>query len=160
MKNIMVFFLFFFSMSSYSEDYKKISLKEGEFTIPANWIVNKNNKKCLIINQKNINAINHLKLCRTTYSEDGDYFTTNDDGEWEAVTDGIPVLADVSVTSQFTGMSAIVSCKHKDEAGYHTEQCFQAEINLPQKINFIFNGRGDSSLFEDYKRVYLSFKIK
>lgn len=69
-------------------------------------------------------------------------------------------MTDVIVTSKFTGMSAIVSCKYQDDAGYHTEQCFQAEINLPQKTNFIFIGRGDSSLFKDYKRVYLSFKVK
>jgi len=76
------------------------------------------------------------------------------------VTDGVPVLADVNVTPKFTGMSAIVSCKYKDDAGYHSEQCFQAEINLHQKISFIFTSNGDSELFESYKDVYLSFRVK
>lgn len=76
------------------------------------------------------------------------------------MTDGIPVLAELNITSKFTGMSAIVSCKYKDDEGYHTEHCFQAEINLPQKINFIFTGRGDLNLFKDYKKVYLSFDVK
>ncbi|AAM86909.1 hypothetical protein LXP63_20630 [Yersinia pestis subsp. pestis] len=121
---------------------------------------------CLIMRAEHVNASDYLKLCRNSSSEESeeseesDYFTMNDRGEWEAVTDGIPVLADINVTSKFTGMSAVISCKYEDDAGYHSEQCFQAEINLPKKINFIFTGRGDPSLFNYYKSIYLSFKVR
>jgi len=84
----------------------------------------------------------------------------NDGGEWEAVTEGIPVLADINVTPKFTGMSAVISCKSEDDAGYHSEQCFQAEIDLPKETNFIFTGRGDPYFFDYYKSIYLSFKIR
>lgn len=146
-------------MSSYSSDYKLIHLRDASVRIPVKWSVKKNNN-CLLIRNEQVKLLNLLKVCRVLSSEDSAYFTRNDDGEWEAVTDGIPVLADLNITSKFTGMSAIVSCKYKDDAGYHTEQCFQAEINLPQKINFIFTGRGDLNLFKDYKKVYLSFDVK
>ncbi|MIG41079.1 hypothetical protein AHW95_24390, partial [Salmonella enterica subsp. enterica] len=63
-------------------------------------------------------------------------------------------------TSKFTGMSAIVSCRIKDDTGYHAEQCFQAEIKLPGNMVFIFTGVGDSSLFNDYREIFLSFEIK
>lgn len=156
----MMFFLCLFASSCYSGgNYKSTSLEEAAINIPAKWNVNKKND-CLIIRAEHVNTSDYLKLCRNSSSEESDYFTMNDDGKWEAVTDGIPVLADINVTSKFTGMSAVISCKYKDEAGYHSEQCFQAEINLPQKINFIFTGRGDSSLFKDYKNVYLSFNVK
>ncbi|ELJ5853399.1 hypothetical protein RS425_001759 [Enterobacter kobei] len=114
----------------------------------------------MFVKDKQVSASDYLKICRNLSSEEGDYFKANNDGEWEAVTDGIPILADVNVTPEFTGMSAIVSCKYKDDAGYHSEQCFQAEINLPQKISFIFTGNGDSKLFESYKAVYISFSVK
>ncbi|QCT22662.1 hypothetical protein FEM41_11395 [Jejubacter calystegiae] len=110
--------------------------------------------------KQRVNESDYLKVCKDTSSDESDYFTVNDDGEWEAVTDGVPVVADVNITSEFTAMSAIVSCKYKDDAGYHTDQCFQAEVNLPKKISYFFIGRGDSSLFNDYKKVYLSLKIK
>lgn len=155
-----MFFLCLFASSSYSEgNYKSISLEEAVINIPAKWYVNRKND-CLFIRVEHVNAFDYLKLCRGSSIEESDYFKMDDDDKWEAITDGTPVFADVNVTSKFTGMSAIVSCKYKDDAGYHTEQCFQAEINLPQKINFIFTGRGDSSLFNDYKEVYLSFNIK
>lgn len=160
MKVILIFICLFFPGSVYSgEDYKLISFKEAIVKIPAKWYVNKKNN-CLFIRKGHLGLSNHLKLCRDTLNEESYYFTMNDDGKWEAVTDGVPVLADVNVTSEFIGMSAIVACKYKDDAGYHTGQCYQAEIKLPQKITFIFTGIGDSPLFKDYKEVYLSFKVK
>ncbi|GAB2947128.1 hypothetical protein GCM10011328_41360 [Hafnia psychrotolerans] len=156
----MMFFLFLFANSCYSrEEYKSTSLEEAAINTPVKWKVNKKNG-CLIIRAEHANASDYLKLCRNSFSEESDYFTMNDRGEWEAVTDGIPVLADINVTSKFTGMSAVISCKYEDDAGYHSEQCFQAEINLPKKINFIFTGRGDPSLFDYYKIIYLSFKVR
>ena len=160
MKVILIFLLFLFAGTSYgNEDYKIISFKEAIINIPAKWKVNKKND-CLFISKKHVSASDYLKVCKYAPSDESYYFAINDDGKWEAVTDGIPVLADVNVTPKFTGMSAIVSCKYKDDAGYHTEQCFQAEIDLPINMVFIFTGRGDSSLFKDYKEVYLSFKIE
>lgn len=160
MKAITLFFVCLFAGSCYcGENYKSVSLADAIINIPAKWNVSVKND-CLIIRSENVNASDYLKLCRTSSNGESDYFSLNDDGLWEAITEGIPVLAEVNVTSKFTGMSAIVSCKYKDDAGYHTDQCFQAEIKLPQKINFIFTGRGDSSLFKAYKSTYLSFKVK
>ncbi|AJK15959.1 Uncharacterised protein [Yersinia pseudotuberculosis] len=156
----MMFFLILFANSCYSgEEHKSTPLGEAAINIPVKWKVNKKND-CLIMRAEHVNASDYLKLCRNSSSEESDYFTMNDRGEWEAVTDGIPVLADINVTSKFTGMSAVISCKYEDDAGYHSEQCFQAEINLPKKINFIFTGRGDPSLFNYYKSIYLSFKVR
>lgn len=157
---ITVFLLCLFSSSSYGgEDYNLVSFKGTAINIPAKWnVIEKDN--CLFIKGERVKTSGSLKFCREISSNESDYFKINDNGEWEAVSDGIPVLADVNTTSKFTSMSAIVSCKFKDDAGYHTEQCFQAEINLPLNISFIFIGRGDASLFKDYKEVYLSLKVK
>ncbi|EIP3949554.1 hypothetical protein LSB85_001326 [Salmonella enterica] len=160
MKIILIFFLFLFTDTIYGDDgHKTIYLREGGINTPAKWNVNKEND-CLFVGKPHINKDDRLKICRYISSEESNYFTTNESGEWEAITDGIPVLADVNTTPKFTGMNAIVSCKYKDDAGYHTGLCFQAEIHLPRNIVFIFTGRGDLSLFEDYKKVYFSFKIK
>lgn len=97
-----------FSSSCYSLDsYKSISFEDTVINIPEKWNVNKKND-CLIIRAEHVNASDYLKLCRNSSSEESDYFTMNDDGEWEAVTDGIPVLADINVTSRLTGMSAVI----------------------------------------------------
>ncbi|MFS7223661.1 hypothetical protein [Rahnella inusitata] len=160
MKNIMILFLFLFANSCYSrEEYKSTFLEEAAINIPVKWKVNKKND-CLIISDEHANSSDYLKLCRNSSSEKSDYFTMNDGGEWEAVTEGIPVLADINVTPKFTGMSAVISCKSEDDAGYHSEQCFQAEIDLPKETNFIFTGRGDPYFFDYYKSIYLSFKIR
>lgn len=160
MKFILTFLLCLFPISSYSgENYKLVSFKGTTINIPIEWNV-KEKDNCLFIKGERVKTSDSLQICRDISSDESNYFTMNDDGEWAAVSDGIPVLADVNTTSKFTGMSAIVSCKFKDDAGYHTEQCFQAEINLPLNISFIFIGRGDASLFKDYKEVYLSLKIK
>jgi hypothetical protein len=159
-KKIIIFFLFSFTTPCFSEDHpKSTSLDEATINIPEKWNVKKNNN-CLIIKAEHVYASDYLKLCRNVSNEESDYFTMNDNGKWEAVTDGIPVLANIKTSSKFTGMSAVVSCKYKDDTGYHSEQCFQAEIKLPQKVNFIFTGRGNPSLFSDYNKVYLSFMIK
>ncbi|WP_313108899.1 hypothetical protein [Atlantibacter sp.] len=160
MKTILMVFLCLFMTPSYSkENYKTITFHEASISLPAKWSVSKKND-CMFVKDKQVSASDYLKICRDSSSEEGDYFKENDDGEWEAVTDGVPVLADVNVTPKFTGMSAIVSCKYKDDAGYHSEQCFQAEINLPLKITFIFTSSGNPKLFKNYKDVYLSFRVK
>lgn len=157
----MIIFIFvFFSGTSYSsETYKSINFKDATIAIPVKWNF-KEKEDCLFIWKEQVQLANYLRVCRGTSSGESDYFTMNDDGVWEAITEGVPILADVSVTTKYTGMSAIVSCKYKDDAGYHTDECFQAEIELPTHIKFIFTGRGDSSLFKNYKETYLSFKIK
>lgn len=160
MKTILMIFLCLFMAPSYSkENYKAITFHEASISLPEKWSVSKKDD-CMFVKDKKVSASDYLKICRESPSEEGDYFKMNDDGEWEAVTDGVPVLADVNVTPKFTGMSAIVSCKYKDDAGYHSEQCFQAEINLPQKISFVFTSNGDSESFKYYKGVYLSFRLK
>ncbi|WP_235956008.1 hypothetical protein [Rouxiella aceris] len=160
MKAMAIFLFVFFPCSGYSrESYKSIIFKDSTITIPAKWNF-KEKENCLFVRDELAQSGRYLKICRETSSGESDYFTMNDDGVWEAITDGAPILADINVTTEFTGVSAIVSCKYKDEAGYHTDKCFQAEIDLPNHINFIFSGRGDPSLFKDYKESYLSFKIK
>jgi hypothetical protein len=136
-----------------------VNFKNASIDIPAKWSA-KEKGDCLLIRPKLQDAANYLEVCKNQSSDESYYFTMNDDGEWEAVTEGIPILADMNVTPKYKGMSATVSCKYKDNAGYHTEQCFQAEIDLPSHINFIFTGRGDSYLFNEYKKSYLSFKTK
>lgn len=152
-------FILFSGLCYGSESFKSIVFKDAVIVIPAKWNF-KEKENCLLIRKDIVQSANYLKICRETSSGENDYFTMNDDKVWEAITDGVPILADVNVTKEFTGMSAIVSCKYKDDAGYHTDKCFQAEIDLPTHINFIFSGRGDPSLFKDYKESYLSFKIK
>ncbi|ROR07578.1 hypothetical protein [Erwinia sp. JUb26] len=160
MKVMIIFLLILFSGSSYSrESYQSIDLKDAYIAIPTKWNV-KEKEGCLFVSKGNMQSTSYLKVCRGNSSSESDYFTMNDDGVWEAITDGVAVLADVNVTTEYTGMSAIVLCKYKDSAGYHTDKCFQAEVDLPSHINFIFTGKGDSSLFNDYKESYLSFKIK
>ncbi|HHE5700241.1 TPA: hypothetical protein ACPEY2_004193 [Citrobacter amalonaticus] len=160
MKVILMFFLCLLSNSSYSADtLKKINFSEASIDIPVKWNADKKNN-CLFVTDGRKNISNYLTVCRSLDNGESDYFRMNEDGDWEAITEGVPVLADMNVTSKFTGMSAIISCKHKDDAGYHSEQCFQAEIDLPSHIRFIFAGQGDVSLFKYYKEVYLSFKVK
>lgn len=160
MKSMVILFFILFSGLGYgNESYRSITLEDAVITIPDKWDV-KEKENCLFIRKDLVQSDSYLKVCRETSNGESDYFTMNDDNVWEAITDGIPILADVNVTKDFTGMSAIVSCKYKDDAGYHTDKCFQAEIDLPTHINFIFSGRGDPSLFKDYKESYLSFKIK
>jgi len=119
--------LFSFTTPCFSEGHpKSTSLDEATINIPEKWNVKKNNN-CLIIKAEHVYASDYLKLCRNVSNEESDYFTMNDDGKWEAVTDGIPVLANINTSSKFTGMSAVVSCKYKDDAGYHSEQCFQGK---------------------------------
>lgn len=155
-----MFFLFSFTTSCFSEEHTKLtSLDEATISIPKKWNINKKNN-CLIIKAMHVNPSDYLKLCKNISNEESNYFTMNDKGEWEAVTDGIPVLADINTTSKFTGMSAVVSCKYKDDAGYHSEQCFQAEIKSSEEVNFLFIGRGNPSLFNNYNKIYLSFILK
>ncbi|EHY8743562.1 hypothetical protein K4785_001082 [Salmonella enterica subsp. enterica serovar Krefeld] len=146
--------------STYGEEnYKNIHFKNATINIPARWVAKKKDD-CLLISKNHINLFSYLYVCTDVATNKNSFFTKNDDGEWEAVTDGVPVLADVNITPKFTGMSAIVSCRYKDDAGYHIDQCFQAAIVLPTKIMFVFIGRGDSSLFNNYKEIYRSFKVK
>jgi hypothetical protein len=160
MKAIVAFYFILFCELGYSgEIYKLIVFKDSTITIPVKWNF-KEKENCLFVGKELVQSASYLKVCKETSSGKSDYFTMNDDGVWEAITDGVPILADVNITNEFTGMSAIVSCKYKDDAGYHTDKCFQAEIDLPTHITFIFSGRGDPSLFKDYKESYLSFKIK
>lgn len=160
MKVILMFFLCLLSNSSYSaEALKKINFNEASIDIPVKWNADKKNN-CLFVTDGNKNTSNYLTICRSLANGESDYFTMNENGDWEAITEGVPVLADMNITSEFTGMSAIVSCKHKDEAGYHSDQCFQAEINLPSHTRFIFSGQGNLSLFKDYKKTYLSFEVE
>lgn len=57
-------------------------------------------------------------------------------------------------------MNAIVSCRFNDDSGYHVDQCFQAEITLPENHYIIFTGTGDSTFFMVYKNIYASLKVK
>ncbi|WP_421356732.1 hypothetical protein [Pseudocitrobacter faecalis] len=160
MKIVITLLFVLFSGSSYSsETYKSINFKEATIAIPAKWNFAEE-EDCLFIWKGQFQSVSYLRVCRGMSSGESDYFTVNDNGVWEAITDGVPILADVFVTTKYTGMSAIVSCKYNDDAGYHTGKCFQAEIELPTHINFTFAGVGESSLFKDYKEAYLSFKIK
>lgn len=156
---IILLFIPFPGLGYGSESYKSVAFKDAVIAIHAKWNF-KEKENCLLIRKDVVQSDSYLKVCRETSSGESDYFTMNDDKVWEAITDGVPILADVNITKEFTGMSAIFSCKYKDDAGYHTDKCFQAEIILPTHINFIFSGRGDTSLFKDYKESYLSFKIK
>ena len=159
MKLLMIFLLVFWGSNHDSEIHKSIDFKDVTIVIPAEWSV-KEKEDCLFVWKGKVQPVSYLRMCRVISSGESDYFTMNDDKIWEAITNGIPVLTDVSVTTEYTGMSAIVLCKYKDNAGYHTDKCFQAEIELPTNIKFIFVGRGDSSFFKSYKKIYLSFKIK
>ncbi|HCJ1187834.1 TPA: hypothetical protein NQN94_004753, partial [Salmonella enterica] len=114
--------------STYGEEnYKNIHFKNATINIPARWVANKKDD-CLLISKNHINVFSYLYVCTDAATNKNSFFTKNDDGEWEAVTDGVPVLADVNITPKFIGMSAIVSCRYKDDAGYHIDQCFQAVI--------------------------------
>lgn len=153
--------LFVFSIGySYGEEnFKIISLNDVTLKIPTTWQVNRK-KDCLYISKKHIEASAYLKVCKYISSEKSNFFFMNNDSIWEAVTEGIPVLAEINVTPKFIGMSAVVSCRINDRFGYHADQCFQAEINLPENRVFIFTGTGNSTLFKDYTDIYLSFKLK
>ncbi|SUF58565.1 hypothetical protein [Salmonella enterica] len=160
MRFVLFFFLYLFVITAHGGGfYKNIYFKGVTLEIPARWTVDEKNN-CLSIGQKHVNVSGHLNVCTYVATDKKYFFTMNDDGEWEAVTDGIPVLADVNVTPKFTGMSAIVACRYKDDTGYHIDQCFQAEVELPTNIMFVFIGVGDLSLFENYRKIYFSFNVK
>lgn len=108
----MIFILVSFSSCLYAEgDYRSILFKEGKINISSDWrAINQND--CLHVGGEGVDESNYLKLCQYASSERTNYFFINDDGKWEAVTDGVPVLADINVSSTFTGMSATVSCRY------------------------------------------------
>lgn len=101
-----------------------------------------------------------LKYVNTYHVREATFFTVNNEGRWEAVSEGIPISADINVTPKFVGMNAIVSCRFNDDSGYHVDQCFQAEITLPENHYIIFTGTGDSTFFMVYKNIYESLKVK
>lgn len=155
----MLFFIFIIGCAHGNDRHRYVSFKGMELSIPPKWKVNEKNSCLNIKNPGGYNSDN-FEICKYTSSEDGYLFIKNEDGNWEAVTEGTPILADVNVISKFTGLSAIVSCRYKDDAGYHIDQCFQAEILLPKNKGFTFTGKGNSNSFAIYKKIYLSFKIK
>ncbi|HDV3874463.1 TPA: hypothetical protein RH268_004728, partial [Escherichia coli] len=106
------------------------------------------------------NTTAYLKVCEYISRTGSDFFTVNNEGKWEAASEGIPVLADINITPEFVGMNAIVSCRINDDSGYHVDQCFQAEITFPENHFIIFTGTGDSALFMVYKNIYASLKVK
>lgn len=159
MKVILFLSLYLLVSTTYGgTETRKVSFEEAMLGIPSQWM-NFERKGCLLIGERSVDTNDYLKICKYTSDNDKVYFSMNDDGEWEAVTEGAPVLADVNFTSKFKGMSAIVSCRIRDDAGYHSTQCFQAEIDLPENISYIFTGIGNSSFFEQYKKIYLSFNV-
>lgn len=156
-----IFIIFFFSSkNSYGSDHLKIiSLNEVTFKVPVHWFITKI-KDCLLISKENKNTTAYLKVCEYISRTGSDFFTVNNEGRWEAVSEGIPISADINVTPKFVGMNAIVSCRFNDDSGYHVDQCFQAEITLPENHYIIFTGTGDSTFFMVYKNIYESLKVK
>ncbi|MTH48549.1 hypothetical protein [Intestinirhabdus alba] len=162
MKFIIFIFFVFYTNYSYSDESRKIiSFKEGSLSVPYKWFV-EHEDNCIRLSKYAEDDSSYLTVCKYKSDEENEkenYFIINEDGKWEAVNDGIPVLADLNIRSNFTGKSAIVSCRYKDEAGYHIDECFQAEVDLPVNTFFVFTGRGSSSFFKEYKDIYLSFEI-
>ncbi|EQA0456404.1 hypothetical protein FZN09_23150 [Escherichia coli] len=117
-------------------------------------------KDCLSISKEHENTTTYLKICEYISRTGSEFFTVNNEGRWEAASEGIPVLANINITPNFVGMNAIVSCRINDNSGYHVDQCFQAEITLPENNFIIFTGTGDSALFMSYKNIYVSLKVK
>ncbi|HEL5977408.1 TPA: hypothetical protein UOS68_004543 [Escherichia coli] len=117
-------------------------------------------KDCLSISKEHENTTTYLKICEYISRTGSEFFTVNNEGRWEAASEGIPVLANINITPNFVGMNAIVSCRINDNSGYHVDQCFQAEITLPENNFIIFTGTGDSALFMAYKNIYVSLKVK
>ncbi|WP_222840001.1 hypothetical protein [Escherichia marmotae] len=154
-----IFFCFFIEDSYGSDHLKIISFNEVTFEVPVNWFITKS-KDCLSISKEYRNTTTYIKVCESISRTGSDFFTVNNEGRWEAASEGIPVLADINVTPEFVGMSAIVSCRINDDSGYHVDQCFQAEIALPENHFIIFTGTGNSTLFMIYKNIYASLKVK
>lgn len=154
-----IFFCFFIENSYGSSHLKIISFNEVTFKVPVNWSITKS-KDCLFIGKKHKNATVYLTVCKYISHTGSDFFAVNDEGQWEAISKGIPILADINVSQKIVGMNAIVSCRFNDDSGYHVDQCFQAEITLPENHFIIFTGTGDSTLFIVYKNIYASLKVK
>ncbi|MFZ4215900.1 hypothetical protein ACOZB2_31635, partial [Pantoea endophytica] len=111
MKVILFLSLYLLVSTTYGgTETRKVSFEEAMLGIPGQWI-NFERKGCLLIGERSVDTNDYLKICKYTSDNDKVYFSMNDDGEWEAVTEGAPVLADVNFTSKFKGMSAIVSCR-------------------------------------------------
>lgn len=160
MRAIFIIFFCFFIGNSYGSDHLKIiSLNEVTFKVPVSWFITKI-KDCLFISKEYKNTTAYLKVCEYISSTGSDFFTMNNEGRWEAVSEGIPILADINIMEKFVGMNAIVSCRFNDDSGYHVDQCFQAEITLPENHYIIFTGTGDSTFFMVYKNIYASLKVK
>ncbi|MFC0227875.1 hypothetical protein [Serratia aquatilis] len=161
MKEFFILFIFVINIGCAhgEEGCGYIFFKGAELSIPPKWKVDEKNG-CLNIKRHGSYDLESFEICKYTSSEGGYLFVRNEDDKWEAVTEGTPILADVNAISKFTGLSAIVSCRYKDDAGYHLEQCFQAEIFLPKNKGFTFIGKGDLNSFDIYKKIYLSLKIK
>lgn len=160
MRSIFIIFFCFFIENSYGSDHLKIiSLNEVTFEVPVNWFITKS-KDCLSISKEHENTTTYLKICEYISRTGSEFFTVNNEGRWEAASEGIPVLANINITPNFVGMNAIVSCRINDNSGYHVDQCFQAEITLPENNFIIFTGTGDSALFMAYKNIYVSLKVK
>lgn len=156
---MLFFFIIFIGCAHGDEGYKYIFFKGAELSIPSKWTVNEKNN-CLNIKRHEVYNSEYFEICEYTSSEDSYLFVKNEDEKWEAVTEGTPILADVNIISKLIGLSAVVSCRYKDDAGYHIDQCFQAEIFLPKNKGFTFIGKGDLNSFDVYKKIYLSLKIK
>ncbi|WP_337264497.1 MULTISPECIES: hypothetical protein [unclassified Serratia (in: enterobacteria)] len=151
--------IFFIDYTYANQSYKDVLFKSATLSIPTKWKVKVENN-CLSVNDPSAQGSGDFTVCKYISSEDSDYFIKNEDDKWEAMTEGVPVLADVNVISKLTGLSAIVECRYKDDAGYHVDQCFQAEIFLPKNAGFTFVGKGNPHFYDAYKKIYLSFKLK
>ncbi|MHA7846358.1 hypothetical protein [Serratia sp. D1N4] len=151
--------IFFIDYTYASQRYKDVLFNGATLSIPTELKANEENN-CLNINDPSAQGSGNFTICKYISRKDSYYFIKNEDDKWEAMTEGVPVLADVNVISKLTGLSAIVACRYKDDAGYHVDQCFQAEILLPKKSGFTFMGKGDPHAFDVYKKIYSSFKLK
>ncbi|VEA07118.1 Uncharacterised protein [Salmonella enterica subsp. salamae] len=109
MNIILIFFLFLFTDTTYGDDgHKTIYLREGGINTPAKWNVNKEND-CLFVGKPHINKDDRLKICRYISSEESNYFTTNESGEWEAITGW---------------HSGISGCEYHTEIYWYERNCF------------------------------------
>ncbi|EMO6901926.1 hypothetical protein [Pluralibacter gergoviae] len=133
-----------------------VYFKDGIISVPVQWSVKQ--KNCLYISRTN--QVNGLEVCSYMAEYGSNYFRENGEGKWEATSDGIPVLANLDRISKFTGMSARTQCRYDDGTGYHITYCFQDEISLPDDMKYTFIAIGDPYFFEEYNKIYLSFRAK
>lgn len=98
MRTIFIISFCFFIGNSYGSDHLKIiSLNEVTFKVPVQWFITKI-KDCLFISKEYKNTTAYLKVCEYMSRTGSDFFTVNNEGRWEAVSEGIPILAQGKIT--------------------------------------------------------------